>query len=336
MTRSEYYSYAAHIYSHQSLAKPEKLKHDPEKLLAHRALILDEVCTSFLKYKISDTWNIVLKSLVNDLDYYNSPFRESVRSLEEFRKLREVTELVLTGHGTLNRPLLTRLIDQLTAGRQQLYLKIINLAYYLGGLNAIPSLKLHCRQPYFDLIKQKMSYDVPHLKRAGVQFFTKAAFKSFLKLCGLNLTDLAILDIDSLKGIRKSSVTRKFKAKFFELINDWSEGKIYEEDDIRDIETLELELTQTIRSELDHEYKWLRNQKRMEAIHTGFRVAGTTISGISSLLSLLQANYVTGVISIATGGLLLASGPIFNLFIKNKSNFIAFGELLKKKIKPAA
>jgi hypothetical protein len=335
MTRYEYYSYSAHIYAYPSLVKPEKLKHDPEGLLAHRALILDEVSSSFLKYKISEAWNIVRRSLVNDFDYYNSPFKGSVRSLEEFKKLKEVTEFVLTEHGTLNRPLIARFIDQLIVGRQQLYFKIINLAYYLGGLNAIPSLRLHCRQTYFDLIKQKMSCDIPHLKRSGVQFFTKAAFKSFLELCGLNLVDLAILDIDSLKRIRKSSVARKFKAKFFKLINNWSEGKIYEED-FMGIETLELELTQTIRSEIDQEYKWLRIKKGIEPIHTGLRIAGTTISGLSSLFPLLQANYVAGVISIATGGVLLASGPIFDLLIRNKSNFIAFGELLKKRIKRAA
>jgi hypothetical protein len=213
-------------------------------------------------------------------------------------------------------------------------LKIINLAYYLGGLNAISSLKLHCRQPYFDLIKQKMSYDILHLKRSGVQFFTRAALKSFLELHGLNLADLAILDIDSLKSIRKSSAARKFKTKFFRLINNWLEGKIYEED-IMDIERLELELTQTIRSEIDKEYKWLRVKEGIEPIHMSLRIMGTTISGLSSLFSLLQANYAAGVISIASGGVLLASGPILDLIIRNKSNFIAFGELLKKKIKPA-
>jgi hypothetical protein len=334
MTRYEYYSYYAHMYAYPSLVKPEKLKHDPEGLLAYRAHCLDEISPSFLKYKISEAWNIVSKSLMNDFDYYNSPFKRFVRSSEEFKKLKEVTEFVLTEHGTLNRPLIVRFIEQLTASRRQLYLKIINLAYYLGGLNAISSLKLHCRQPYFDLIKQKMSYDILHLKRSGVQFFTRAALKSFLELHGLNLADLAILDIDSLKSIRKSSAARKFKTKFFRLINNWLEGKIYEED-IMDIERLELELTQTIRSEIDKEYKWLRVKEGIEPIHMSLRIMGTTISGLSSLFSLLQANYAAGVISIASGGVLLASGPILDLIIRNKSNFIAFGELLKKKIKPA-
>jgi hypothetical protein len=118
------------------------------------------------------------------------------------------------------------------------------------------------------------------------------------------------------------------------LINNWLEGKIYEED-IMDIERLELELTQTIRSEIDKEYKWLRVKEGIEPIHMSLRIMGTTISGLSSLFSLLQANYAAGVISIASGGVLLASGPILDLIIRNKSNFIAFGELLKKKIKPA-
>jgi hypothetical protein len=272
---------------------------------------------------------------MNDLDYHNSPFRESIKSLEDCIKLREVIEWVLTEHGTLNRPLLTRFIGQLLARKQQFYLKIVNLAYYLGGLNAIPPLKLHCRQTYLGLIRRKISYDALHLKQAGVQFFTKAAFQTFLKLHNLNLIDLGILDVDSLKEIRKSNVTRKFRAELFRLINNWSEGKI-SEDNILNLEMLELDLAQTIRSELDREYKRLCTLKRMEAIHTGFRIAGTTISGLSSLFSLLQTNYVTGIISIATGGILLASGPILNLLIKNKSNFIAFGELLKKKIHPAS
>jgi len=146
-----------------------------------------------------------------DLDYPNSPFKEFIRNLEECRKLREVIEWILSEHRTLNRPLLARFIDQLTTKDRQFYMKIINLAYYLGGLNALPFLKLHCRQIYFGLIRRKISYDVLYLKEAEVQFFTKSAFQTFLKLCGLDFIDLSILDIDSLKEIRKSNVAKKFK-----------------------------------------------------------------------------------------------------------------------------
>jgi hypothetical protein len=286
-----------------------------------------------LEYKISDTWNIAYKSLINDFDYYNSPFRKAVRNLEEFKKLREITEFVLSENRTLIRPLLTRFINQLTTNNQQLYLGIINLAYYLGVVAAMPSFKLYCRKPYLYLINRKMSHDAPLLKQAGAQFFTKTAFNYFLKSYGLNLEELASLDIDSLREIRKSKVTIKFKTNLLKLINNWAEKKI-SEDDIQDIKKLELDLAETIRSKLAQERKLLDNLKRTKVTRENLSITGTIISGVSSLFPLLQTNYETGIISIATSGALLASGPIFNILIRNKSNFITFGELLKKKIAP--
>lgn len=338
MTEREYYNHSIHIYDRPSLVYPTEFRDNPEAILKIRAKILDEAVPSFISYEIPEAREIVFESLRNDLDYKNSPYRTRIKSIEECNILKKVVEWVLKEHGTLNRPLLIKFIESKQLSDGNLYSQLINLAYYLGGLGIFPDAKLHSRKLYLDLINRKLLYDKLKYKQVGVNFLAKSAFKAFLRIHGLGFKDLSILDVDSLKDIRKTKTITKFRKAIFKLVHELAQGNKLDEDKLvsttKDIEVLDLEVKQIVKMKIEEELRRLKIPRKIRKISRETRIAGTTIAGIGSLYGLLSIDFISGIITTSTGALLLASGPIAELIIRKRSNFIAFGELLKKKVQP--